>query len=167
MRIIDRMTHDELTSTFIELRDRLRHSAAAILHSDTEADDVLQDAFVKSWQGDAARDTGHRRATLVVAVRNLCIDRIRRRQTTVSGTISDTAATCDPAADLESRQKLDEVMAYIHGNLSDLHRRVFEMYVIDDMDYDDIAASLGISVETARTCVSRARKKIRERFKNQ
>ncbi|MDO4319766.1 MAG: sigma-70 family RNA polymerase sigma factor [Bacteroidales bacterium] len=160
------MTPDELTSTFIEMRERLHRSAAAILRSDTEADDVLQDAFVKSWQSDHTRDSGHRRAGLVVSVRNLCIDRLRRKRATIADPMPDTADSADPASDLEARQRLDEVMAWMRVSLSDINRRVFEMYVIDDMSYDDIARSLGISVDTARTCVSRARKKIRERFKN-
>lgn len=148
------------------MRGRLHRSAAAILHSDAEADDVLQDAFVKSWQADDRRhDSTHRRAGLVITVRNLCIDRLRRRRIEADTAIPDTADPADTIRSVEAREQLSDVMSYMRDSLSEVNHRVFEMYVIDDMSYEEIALALDISVDTARTCVSRARKKIRERFK--
>lgn len=161
------MSQQDLTSTFIDLRDRLHKAAACILHSDTEADDALQDAFVRMWQiRDSYSDPEHRKAGLIVTVRNLCIDRLRRRRHNVGIDEAGDRTGYDASAALDHRERLDGVMEYLRSEVSEINRRVFELYVIEELEYAQIARQLGISVETARTCVSRTRKKIRDHFNN-
>ncbi len=63
---------------------------------------------------------------------------------------------------VEDRDLIDKIGQFIDNGLPDASRKVFELYVHEQLDYAEIAARLGISVEAARTAMSRARKAIRE-----
>ena len=64
---------------------------------------------------------------------------------------------------VERRDTIEHVRRIVESNLNGTVRKVFEMYVYDELDYDEISDRLGISVEAARTALSRARKTIRNK----
>lgn len=80
VRIFDVMTEtgDILTSIFTRLRPRLHSTAARWLGSDSDADDVLQDAFLRLWGKTLDHDMTERAAA--TAVKSTCIDTLRRRK---------------------------------------------------------------------------------------
>lgn len=157
------MTDESSTATFLALRLRLRTAAASILRNNDDADDALQELFVRTWQSGTETRDSH--SYLFASLRNICIDMLRRRKNTAgqSSTPLDTAV--DTATRIESRDTIEHVRRFVEHRLSGLPRNVFELYVYDQLDYDEIAARLGISIEATRTAMSRARKTIRQNFK--
>lgn len=155
------MPADTLTTVFMSLRSRLRATAVSILHSDAEADDVLHDAFINMWHRGPV-DSAHATGGLFVAVKNGCIDRLRRRKRDL-GTPA-TPGSVDPGAAADAAEDLERVLRFVRTQLPDKASRAFEMYVVDELEYTDIARRLDITVELARTYVSRTRKRIRQQF---
>lgn len=149
------MKHDQATSTFLALRLQLHRIASAILRSDDEADDALQELFVKTWQRPQSQPGYY-----FNALRNICIDALRRRH---GSTVADEIpiAQCDNS--VEHRDTIDHVRKVVDRCLTGNVRTVFNLYVYEQLDYDEISARLGISVEAARTALSRARKTIRNK----
>ncbi len=152
--------NDILTTVFGRLRQRLHSGAARMLNSDQEAEDALQDAFVRLWQrrrslSDESQVTG----MAVTTVKNICIDVIRSRsahpQTEVSETLAETQED-------DGRQELyAEVMELIESELSERDRRILLMRDRNGYEFDEIAAELNITEGAVRVALCRARKTIR------
>ena len=75
------MKTDNLTSSFIALRDKLHRSALGFLKNDEDAKDALQDTFFKLWREGAVQTEREARNKLFAVLRNVCIDRLRKAQT--------------------------------------------------------------------------------------
>ncbi len=165
------MTKESITDTFIDMRMGLRMMASRILRSQSEVDDALQDAFVRMWQSadDGAAPLSNR-GTLVTILRNVCIDRIRRRRNLPHEELGSSVADCsaDPgtADRVENRDMIDKLAQLASQQLTGITRSAFELYAFHELDYQEVASRLGITPELARTYVSRARKRIRELIKN-
>lgn len=165
-RLIDmtEQNNDTVTAAFLALRLKLRRVASAILCSEDEADDALQETFVRAWQSSRG---GSERSLLFTTLRNVCLDALRRRRPSADLAEADRqCAGTDPAAAADSRDAVARVRQVVARQLSRREREVFDMYTFSDLDYDEIAHRLGITVESARTAMSRARKTIKEYCKD-
>lgn len=158
------MTHDILTSTFIRLRRRLQATARRLLADDSAADDALQDAFYKLWERrQSIVSQSQAEGLSVVAVRNTCIDALRRSNRTAEYPID--RATEDIAeidSDDERYELYKSVKAIIDSRLSEREKSVITMRDTMGLDFADIADELGITESNARMILSRARKTVRE-----
>lgn len=155
------MTGDILTSTFIKLRSRLRASARRLLADDNDADDALQDTFCRLWQQRHSIDNASQAEGLsIIAVRNACIDKLRRKRQVISPLdIMDE----EPADESDEREVLYEsVKSIIDSRLNEREKAVIKMHDVQGYGYDEIAEELGISETNARMIVSRARKTVRQ-----
>ncbi len=72
------MKPDNLTSTFMALRDKLHRSALRFLSNDEEARDALQDTYLRLWMKGSVESDAETRNKLFAVLRNICIDRLRR-----------------------------------------------------------------------------------------
>lgn len=154
------MEKDFLTSAYLATRERLHGFATRMLRSDEDAADALQDAYLRlRCRGGIASDS-EARHKLATAIRNLCIDRLRRDRTVRldDGTINE------PAADT-SEDDTAELEQLIRRDLSPLQRRVLTLIVDEGLEYAEAAKALGMSTEAVRMNMSRTRAKIRETYK--
>ena len=155
------MAHDILTSTFMTLRQKLVRGAGRIVGAD-EADDILQDAFVRLWSHrDEITDRHHAEGLASVTVRNISIDRFRERGHRLTEELDGKEAVeeTDDTATLE--ETYSEVTAIIDSRLSERDRRIMYMRDRDGVGFDIIAAEFGLSEANVRMIVSRARTTIR------
>ena len=157
------MAHDILTSTFLALRQKLVRGAGRIVGAD-EADDILQDAFVRLWnRRDEITDSRHAEGLASVTVRNISIDRFRERERHATEDL-DGKESSDEADDSPSvEETYSEVTAIINSRLSARDRQIMYMRDRDGIgiDFDIIAAKFGLSEANVRMIVSRARTTIR------
>lgn len=157
------MKKDNLTSSFLALRDKLHRSALGFLKNDEDARDALQDTFFNLWrngEGESATEI-EARNKLFAVLRNVCIDRLRRpRLFSLDATDSDRLV-----ADVASFEDMEKLESLLTSGLTDIQRRIYTLVTHDGMEYDAIAETLGMSVEAVRMNMSRARKKIRDNHK--
>ena len=148
-------------------RPRLFGIAYRMLGSRTDAEDVLQDAYLR-WHRGASQDLRSPQAWLVTAVTRLCIDRLRavrtERQRYVGPwlpepLIGDTAPAADARAELSS--SLSIAFLVVLEQLEPDERAAFLLHEVFDSDYAEIAEILGKSQAACRQIVSRARRRVR------
>ncbi|MDE6161708.1 MAG: sigma-70 family RNA polymerase sigma factor [Muribaculaceae bacterium] len=156
------MGKEIVTEAFVAMRLRLHNMACGILRDRAEADDAVQEAFCRLWESPASGDNVATRRRLVAVVRNLCIDRLRRRITMQACAVSDAeAAACEPALHFD----VEAIRLCLLRELPPMQREVFRLVALEDYDYDEVAVRLGISEEAARANMSRARKKLRDVYR--
>lgn len=161
---------DILTSTFITFRSRLSRVAAGIAGAD-EADDIIHDAFCRLWsRHPVIEDETQALKLSYTAVRNSAIDSYRRtagRQTVpIEETVS--AIETDNETDIQ-QERQDTYNAVIRLSRRVLNERQFEVFELHDirgLGYEEVARTLGMTQENVRVTLSRARKIIREYYKN-
>lgn len=156
------MKTDNLTSSFLTLRDKLHRSAVGFLKNDEDARDALQDTFFNLWRDGGAETETEARNKLFAVLRNICIDRLRKPKT-LSLEDADTERMTVEAFPYEDMRKYE---ALLTTGLTDIQRRIYSLVTHDGIEYDAIAETLGMSVEAVRMNMSRARKKIRDNYKH-
>lgn len=163
------MATDILTSTFINIRTRLRSVAAGIAGIE-EADDVIHDAFCRLWSSHKAiADETQAMKLSYTAVRNSAIDALRRSQARPTVRIDESPQLSDTPEDAgdtrEKEETYEAVVRLARRILNPRQFEVFELHDIRSLDYDEIAESLGMTPENVRVTLSRARKTIRDTYR--
>ncbi len=137
-----------------------------------DAEDIVQEVFVRAYQNlHRYRDEAKFTTWLLRIATNLGTDRARmtnRRQALeqreAAGALEwmTVGEREDPVANLQQAE-LKEVLRRALLALPDHHRNVIVMRDIEEMEYTDIAATLGCSVGGAKLRVLRARRALRDR----
>lgn len=152
------MKTDFLTTAYVGLTSKLHRIALGILHDGDEAQDAMQESYIKLWKSQTSPESADEaRHRLVAVLRNECIDRLRRRHDTVS---SDSVP--DEGCEPQLPDEWDRIKAELYSGLTPAQREVFEMATFHDMGYEEISLRTGQTVDAVRMNMFRARKKIRE-----
>jgi RNA polymerase sigma-70 factor (ECF subfamily) len=129
--------------------------------SPAQAEDIASETFVRVWTiRDTIRVTGVK-AYLFTIARNLHVDYQRReaRHVELPERLADPAP--GPAAFAQSREELGAVLAALQ-HLPEVDRAALLMRAQDAIPYEEIAASLGLSLPAAKVKVHRARLRLAE-----
>jgi RNA polymerase sigma-70 factor (ECF subfamily) len=153
-------------------RDRIYARAYSMMRNEEEAVDLSQEAWVKGWQrlrqfqGESSFGTWMTRVVI-----NLCLDQLRKqkrqRTESIEGMSEESGGverqmpvvTVNPTAGLERaelRQRIDRAME----QLSYEHRTVLVLNEFEDMDYREIAKTMGCSIGTVMSRLFYARRKL-------
>ena len=155
---------------------RLYRVARGVVHDDSEAEDVVQEAYVLAFsnlakfRGDASLATWLTRITL-----NEALGRLRRSRPTVDLSILDSPQgegaqvipfpTMPSNEDPERNAAQREIRCLIEraiDELPEIFRVVFVMRDVEDMSIEETAAFLSLRPETVKTRLHRARKLLRQ-----
>ena len=159
---------------------KLYRIARSIVRNNSEAEDVLQEAYVRAFahfeafRGDSAIGTWLSRIVINEALGRL---RKRRRQMRLAEEVRQShqaeiiafplnANISDPEKTMAQRQILD-LVEKLTDHLPDLYRSVFVLRVIEGLDNEETAALLGLKPETVRTRLHRARHLLKEQLERQ
>src|SRR5262245_59017899 len=170
MMPLEQLTHrattvaDDGLSTFLSVRPRLFGIACRMLGSAAEAEDLVQDVWLR-WQ---AADRGVVRdaaAFLATATRRLAINVMQsarsRRETFVEPGLPDPIDTsADPGLGTERGEALELGGQVLVEQLSPTERSAFILREAFDFAYRDIANALGLQEANARQVVTRARQHV-------
>jgi RNA polymerase sigma-70 factor (ECF subfamily) len=155
---------------FVRHRDLLFTVAYEMLGSATEAEDVVQEAWIR-WDaiGSAARsEVREPRAFLVRMVTRKALDRLRsnaRRREEYDGEwLPEPLLTApDVAEDLELAESVSFAMLTVLETLAPTERAVFVLREVFDLSYAEIAAAVGKSAAAVRQIGHRARQHVAAR----
>jgi RNA polymerase sigma-70 factor (ECF subfamily) len=155
------------TSTAFEVhRGRLFGLAYRMLGSRAEAEDVVQDAYVRWHQTDQA-SVRNPEAWLVTTTTRLAIDRLRalktEREAYKGPWLPEPLMSETPAPDrhVELASDLSVAFMVLLERLAPEERAAFLLHDIFDVSYEDIARILDKSEAACRQTVSRARQRVR------
>jgi len=153
-------------------RDKIYARAFSMMRNEDEAIDLSQEAWVKSWQrlkqfqGESSFGTWMTRIVI-----NLCLDQLRRRKRQRTESIEEMSeesggverqmpvVTVNPTERLERdelRKKIDAAL----GQLSHEHRTALVLHEFEDMEYKEIARTMGCSIGTVMSRLFYARRKM-------
>jgi len=159
---------------------RLYRIARAVLRNDGEAEDAVQEAYVRAFthlaefRGDASLATWLSRIVL-----NEALGRIRRRRgerdlAALENPMPQAdiipfplaAPPPDPERSMAQRQ-IQQMLEHAIDDLPDDFRTVLVARVIEDMSVEETARLLGLRAETVKTRLHRARKLLRDALERQ
>ena len=155
-------------AAFEQHRSRLWGVAYRMLGSRADADDMVQEAYLR-WHGAAANDDVRApQAWLVTTTTRLCIDRLRQRRTEreayVGPWLPEPLVEQEPAADAATELASDLSVAFLAllERLAPEERAAFLLHDVFEADYAEIATALDKSADACRQIVSRARRRVRD-----
>jgi RNA polymerase sigma-70 factor, ECF subfamily len=153
----------------------LFRTARAILRDDAEAEDVVQEAYLKAIRGIGGfRDDARLATWLVRIVVNEALTRLRRVKRSaqvipLAGDLPDGMEVPDPMDESSDNPETEALRAETRrimesriDALPETYRTVFVLRAIEELSVEDTAAALGIPEATVRTRFFRARGLLRE-----
>ncbi|CAN7659681.1 RNA polymerase sigma factor SigJ [Phenylobacterium sp. LjRoot225] len=148
-------------------RRRLLGLSYRMLGSRADAEDVLQDAFIRFSGADRVQDV---ESYLTAIVTRLCLDRLKsaraKREIYVGPWLPDPVIDCDslsPETATELAEDLTFAFMLALEQLTPAERAAFLLHDVFDLPFREIAAILGKTDATCRQLATRARRALRER----
>jgi RNA polymerase sigma-70 factor (ECF subfamily) len=159
------------TEVFELHRSRLFGIACRMLGSRSDAEDLLQDAYLR-WHESKPVNIRSAVAFLVTVTKRLCLDRLRQRKEEGARDVaqvwlSDELVACSssapsPELQRECSEEVSLALATVFDRLGREDRAAFLLHDVFDYDYPELARILGKNEPACRQIVHRARKRVRE-----
>ena len=160
------MELETFKSTVLPLRDKLLKYSVKLTDDGADAEDIVQEAFLKLWYIRDRLD-GYQsvEALSVQVVKNLCLDKLRskRMDSMPENSESILADTVTPEQLLEQHDAV-AIIGRLIQQLPTLQQCIIRMKDVEGYELSEIAQITGTQIESVRVNLSRARKKVREQF---
>ena len=147
--------------------DAAYNLARYLMRNETEAEDVVQSAYVRAISHFAGFRGGDGRAWLLMIVRNSCYDLMRKRGPSLQDMDFDEAVHSGERQNPnpETVVLLAERAEVVRKSLAELpadSREVIVLRELEQLSYQEIASIVGIPVGTVMSRLSRARQRLHE-----
>jgi len=160
------MEQTQFKKEILPSRERLVLYAERLLENKSDAEDIIQEVFLKLWlMRDELDGYDSVEALSVTMTKHLCLNRLKinqREREDVTGVVI-IDENLSPDEQLEQKDSVAHVMRII-DRLPGLQQAVLRMKHIEGLEIDEIAALTGSAPEAVRMNLSRARKKVKELF---
>jgi len=151
------------------LTGKLFGHAFRILRNQVEAEDAVQEVFLKMWKlGGKLDKYTSIEALAVIMTRNYCLDQLRKRRHDGDDGEQNPqnlflSAGPSPQEQME-RKETSEILKVIIDKLPDNYRIIITLREIEELSYEEIAETTDMNINALRVSLSRARKIIRSEF---
>ena len=156
------MTSERFQHEWLSLAGDFYRIAFYILEDEAEAEDAVQELYLKLWSGrDALDGIRSPKGYGIQVLRYLCLDRIRRSRKMETPAVlpePEWPGRQDEAVD--EKERLAKVLDAIKS-LPDRQREVLTLRTLDGLSYEEISRRTGISQLTLRVLLSQARRKLK------
>jgi RNA polymerase sigma-70 factor (ECF subfamily) len=151
--------HEDAAVSFDPLRPKLMRVAYRMLGSVADAEDVLQEAFIR-WMGADRSEVREPEAFLRRTVTRLCLDQLksarRQRETYIGPWLPD------PVVEEEEDEDVTLPLMLALERLSPLERAAFLLHDVFGLEFEEVAATIGRDAAACRQLAARARTHIRK-----
>jgi RNA polymerase sigma factor (sigma-70 family) len=158
--------NDWLVGQFERWRPQLRSVAYGMLGSDSEADDAVQESWLRLDRSDAA-SINDLRGWLTTVVGRICLDMLRargNRRESYTGIWLPEPLVASSESDPESQAILSDsvglALMVVLDTLGPAERLAFVLHDVFGVPFDEIAEVIDRSPEAARQLASRARRRV-------
>ena len=160
------MKSSEFKLLVMPYSSRLFRMAFRLMGNREEAEDMVQEVYVKLWgMRDELPKYNSIEALAIRITRNLCLDQLRRRKVNQDAMkaerLKEESHADSPARDLELKEEAEMIHALIAA-LPEPQRSLVHLRHIEGKEYDEIASMVNMNVNAIRVSISRARKQMRE-----
>lgn len=145
-------------------QDRLFSIAHGMLGATGEAEEVVQDAFVKLWEHLADLDAQHVLPWLIRVTRNGCLDLLRRRKYGQAFAVSngpDEQIELETPVERCAAESLGGQLREAIANLSEPFRSLILLREVEGLEYQAIGEALSLNDSQVKVYLHRARRKLR------
>src|SRR5688572_19433221 len=156
-----------LAEQFESNRNHLRRVAYRMLGSPAEADDAVQEAWLRLARSDAGQ-IGNLGGWLTTVVARVCLDMLRGRKSRredplgpeVPEPIVGREGGTDPEQDVQMADSVGLALLVVLETLAPAERIAFVLHDMFDLSFDEIAPIVGRSATAARQLASRGRRRV-------
>ena len=152
--------------TVLPLREKLINISWRMMEDRSDAEDIVQETFLKLWQIREKLDGYNSVEALAVQVaKNLALDKLKQHRPEGAdiALLSLDSGTRNPAEELEQHDTVARIR-WLISKLPSLQQTIIRMKDVEGYELAEIAEITGTQVEAVRVNLSRARKKIREQL---
>lgn len=159
------MTEDRFHTEYLSLSETLYRIAFYMLESEAEAEDAVQELYLKLWDTrDSLDGIRSPKAYAATLLKNLCLDRIRKaRRLSFPEQLPETEAPRLQDDELDAKARLDKVLEAVKS-LPDRQREILLLRTVEGLSYEEIAERTGMNYLTLRVLLSRARTTLKARI---
>ena len=160
------MTLETFVIQVVPLREKLQNFSRKIVENDADAEDVVQEIFLKLWTMRKELDKyGSVEALAMQMTKNFSLDKLKSRKPTSNEfeTRHLVSQLKTPAEETEERNSVEYIRQLVN-QLPYLQQTIMRMKDIEGYELSEIAEITGSQIEAVRTNLSRARKRIREQL---
>lgn len=162
------MTRENFNKYICQQSRKLYALAFRILHNQEEAEDAVQEIFIKLWKmGDNLDDYKSIEALSTTMIKNYCIDQIRKQKHIKTDIPDDRYQFINSPPTPHEEMEVKEsgmIIKKIIETLPENLRSLITMKEIEDCSYEEIAEKTDQNINTLRVSISRARKLIRDEY---
>ena len=157
----------EFRQRFMPHHQLLYRVAYHLTNNAQDAEDLLQDLYLKLWQKrDELPEEATRDAYLATMMRNLFIDQRRLKRLDASTELKNEEGPPDERSldrQIDARDEVRQIEGLI-SELSERDAKIIQMHLIEDRTYEEIEHDTGLSQGNIRIIVMRTKKKLKEQF---
>lgn len=160
------MHQKEFLSKVLPVKQKIYRLAKRLLVSNEEAEDAIQEVFIKMWnKKEDIATLNSVEAMMMTMTKNYCLDRLKSKQANHLNLANHRDPISDSKVDTinESQDRLRWVQKII-DSLPENQRIIIQLREIEEMEFDEIASIMQLTPENVRVILSRARKTIREQI---
>ena len=156
------MTSQQFNTEYLPLAPLLYRIAFHILERQDEAEDAVQETFLKLWEiRDKLDDVESAKAYSIRILKNECLDRLRKAKKSVPAEQVLVREPISPTDEqIDARRRLEKVLGAIKS-LPDSQKQVLLLRTVEGLSYEEISKKMGMSQLTLRVLLTRARGALR------
>ncbi len=160
----DMVAFSELVNKY---KQRLMNVITRMIQSQEEAEDIVQETFVRVYQHRDSFDFQHCFSTWLYTIAlNLARNELRKRKRFKFFDIFDLKGNeAEIAVEMEIPTNLPQVLKRAIENLPEKYKMAFVLRDIEELPYDEVAKVMNIPLGTVKSRVNRARALLREKLK--
>ena len=155
------MTPEEFIDLYLQLEDGLYRMAFRLLESQAEAEDAVQDLFIKIWSRiDGLERVSYPQAWCLTLMRNHCIDRLRAKAEQQTVPVEENL----PAEEeLERSAKMKRAWEAVLA-LPPKSRELLRLRLVEDLSYEEISRQTGLSQNALRVAFHRLKNHLKKKI---
>lgn len=157
------MKQKEFLATVLPVKDKLYRLAKRLLVSSEEAEDAVQEVFLKLWKSKAKiKEYKNPEAFAVTMIKNYCLDRLKSKQ---AGNLKIVHSNFQTSENLQHKIEVNDGVSLVFKIIEALPEKqkiILQLRDVEQFEFTEIAEMLDINETAIRVNLSRARKTVRD-----
>ncbi|MEH6765097.1 RNA polymerase sigma factor [Aequorivita antarctica] len=157
------MDKTEFIALVMPFKDRLYRLSKRILVSKDEAEDAVQEVFLKLWSGkENIENYKNPEAFAITMTKNYCLDRLKSKQASNLKIVHSNYQTSENIEKKIEANDGVEIVFKIMETLPEQQKIVLQLRDVEQFEFSEIAKMLDSNETAIRVTLSRARKTVRD-----